>query len=80
MDSAPALGAIHKLHLQEEGGGSQKMLTFRQFSQGRKCQRRGEGGQKKSQNVANVLCERSLTLNKAKTGITLISKFIMQQT
>ena len=40
-------GGVHKLRWQDEVGGSPKILTFCQRLQGRQCQRRGLGGQKK---------------------------------
>ena len=56
------LGAVHKLRLQEEGGRWSKKLTFCKLLYHRKCKRRGEGGQKKT-NLVNVVCERPLNWN-----------------
>ena len=50
-----ALGAVHKLRLQEEGGRWSKKLTFCKLLYHRKCKRRGVGGQKKAKS-----CKRSL--------------------
>ena len=52
-----ALGAVHKLRLQEEGGRWSKKLTFCKHLYHRKCKRRGVGGQKKP-NLVNVVFER----------------------
>ena len=54
-----ALGAVHKLCLQEEGGRWSKKLTFCKLLHYSKCKRRGVGGQKKT-NLVNVVCERPL--------------------
>ena len=54
-NTATELGAVHKLHLQEEGGRWSKKLTFCKLSYHRKCKRRGVGGQKKAK-----FCKRSL--------------------
>ena len=49
-----ALGVVHKLRLQEEGGRWSKKLTFCKLLYHRKCKRRGVGGQKKP-NFVNVV-------------------------
>ena len=54
-----ALGAVHKLRLQEEGSRWSKKLTFCKLLYHRKCKQRGVGGQKKT-NLVNVVCERLL--------------------
>ena len=54
-----ALGGVHKLRLQEEGGRWSKKLTFCKLLYHRKCKQRGVGGQKKP-NLVNVVCERPL--------------------
>ena len=51
--------------------GDPKMSTFCQRLYHRKCQRRGVGGQKKSQNLVNVVCERPLTPKFQATRETL---------
>ena len=56
-----SLGAVHKLHLQEEGGRWSKRSTFCKLLYNRKCKRRGVGGQKKT-NLVNVVCERPLRM------------------
>ena len=54
-----ALGGVHKLRLQEEGGRWSKKLTFCKLLYHRKCKQRGVGGQKKP-NFVNIVCERPL--------------------
>ena len=56
-----ALGGVHKLRLQEEGGRWSKKLTFCKLFYHRKCKQRGVGGQKKP-NLVNVVYERPLIL------------------
>ena len=56
-----ALGGVHKLRLQEEGGRWSKKLTFCKLLYHRKCKQRGVGGQKKP-NLVNVVCECPLIL------------------
>ena len=58
-DKKPALGAVHKLRLQEEGGRWSKKRTFCKLLYHRKCKRRGVGGQKMT-NLVSVVCERPL--------------------
>ena len=54
-------GSFTNYVYERKGVGSPKILTFcQQRSLGRKYQQKGVGGQKKSQNLDNVVCERTL--------------------
>ena len=72
------IGAIHKLHSQEEGGSWSKESTFCQYSYHRKCQRRGVSGQKKP-NLVNVVCERPHTGRLLETYGYIVRKWIQMR-
>ena len=57
------LRVVHKLGLQDKVGNWSKNVHFFQCLYYRKCQHRGVGSQKKSQNLVNVVCEQSLIVS-----------------
>ena len=69
-----ALGGVHKLRLQEEGGRWSKKSTFCKFLYHRKCKRRAVGGQKKT-NFENIVSERPLSRFEFKDRMQMMQRW-----